>query len=378
MANKNEASKIRVENSVRLGDRTIGWGKPCYLVAELSANHRQDFDEAVALVHLAKESGADAVKLQTYTADTLTIRSDSDCFRIGGGTLWDGRTLYDLYDEAHTPWEWQPKLKEVANSIGLDLFSSPFDPTAVEFLERMGVPAYKVASPEIVDIPLIQTMARTGKPLIVATGMATLEEIEEAVTAARQAGAKDIILLKCTSAYPAPPEEMNLQTIPDLARRFGVPVGLSDHSMGIAVPVAAVMLDARMVEKHFTRSRALGGPDGAFSLEPQEFRQMVDAIRTAEKAIGTVHYGVSDGEARSRPFRRSLFVVVNVKAGEEFTSRNVRSIRPANGLHPRHLPEILGNRAACDIQSGTPLQWDMIEKTEGTPQEKYDVKRQSS
>jgi pseudaminic acid synthase len=335
---------------------------PAYVVAELSANHRQDFDEAVALVHLAKESGADAVKLQTYTADTITIRSDRECFRIGGGTLWDGRTLYDLYDEAHTPWEWQPKLKEVANSIGLDLFSSPFDPTAVEFLERMDVPAYKVASPEIVDIPLIQTMARTGKPLIVATGMATLEEIEEAVTAARQAGAKDIILLKCTSAYPAPPEEMNLQTIPDLAKRFGVPVGLSDHSIGIAVPVAAVMLGACMVEKHFTRARALGGPDGAFSLEPQEFRQMVDAIRTTEKAIGTVHYGVSDQEARSRPFRRSLFVVADVKAGEEFASRNVRSIRPGNGLHTRYLEEVIGRTATRNITRGTPLSWDLVSR----------------
>ena len=347
---------------IRIGNRIIGSSHPVYVVAELSANHRQDFDEAVKLVHLAKEAGADAVKLQTYTADTITIRSDREYFRIGGGTLWDGRTLYDLYDEAHTPWEWQPKLKEVANSIGLDLFSSPFDPTAVEFLERMDVPAYKVASPEIVDMLLIQTMARTGKPLIVATGMATLEEIEEAVTAARQAGAKDIILLKCTSAYPAPPEEMNLQTIPDLAKRFGVPVGLSDHSMGIAVPVAAVMLGACMVEKHFTRSRALGGPDGAFSLEPQEFRQMVDAIRTAEQALGTVHYGVSDREAQSRPFRRSLFVVADVNAGEKFTSRNVRSIRPGNGLHTRYLEEVIGRTATRNITRGTPLSWDLVSR----------------
>ena len=347
---------------IQIGNRRIGPGMPAYVVAELSANHRQDFDEAVALVHLAKESGADAVKLQTYTADTITIRSDRECFRIGGGTLWEGRTLYDLYDEAHTPWEWQPKLKEVANSIGLDLFSSPFDPTAVEFLERMDVPAYKVASPEIVDIPLIQTMARTGKPLTVATGMATLEEIEEAVTAAKQAGAKDIILLKCTSAYPAPPEEMNLQTIPDLAKRFGVPVGLSDHSMGIAVPVAAVTLGACIVEKHFTRSRELGGPDGAFSLEPQEFRQMVDAIRTAEKALGAVHYGVSAQEARSRPFRRSLFVVADVKAGEEFTASNVRSIRPGNGLHSRYLEKVIGHTATRNITQGTPLSWDLVSR----------------
>jgi pseudaminic acid synthase len=348
--------------NVRIGNRTIGQGYPVYIVAELSANHRQDFDEAIKLVHLAKEAGADAVKLQTYTADTLTFRSDRECFRIGGGTLWDGRTLYDLYAEAHTPWEWQPKLKELANSIGLDLFSSPFDPTAVEFLQRMDVPAYKVASPEIVDIPLIRTMARTGKPLIVATGMATLDEIEEAVTTARQAGASDIILLKCTSAYPAPPEEMNLLTIPNLAQRLGVPVGLSDHSMGIAVPVAAVILGACMVEKHLTRSRTLGGPDGAFSLEPQEFREMVDAIRTAEKALGTVRYGVSDLEARSRPFRRSLFVVVDIKAGEEFTSRNVRSIRPGHGLHTRYLEEVIGHTATRDITPGTPLSWDLVSR----------------
>lgn len=345
---------------ISIGTRNVGPGMPTYIVAELSANHRQDFDEAVQLVYLARESGADAVKLQTYTADTLTIRSDHECFRIRGGTLWDGRTLYDLYAEAHTPWEWQPKLKELANSIGLDLFSSPFDPTAVEFLECMDVPAYKVASPEIVDIPLIRTMARTGKPLIIATGMATLDEIKEAVIAAREAGANDIVVLKCTSAYPAPPEEMNLRTIPDLAKQFGVPVGLSDHSMGIAVPVAAVVLGACMVEKHFTRSRSLGGPDGAFSLEPQEFRQMVNAIRTAEKALGMVQYGVSDQEARSRPFRRSLFVVADLKAGEEFTSRNVRSIRPGHGLHTRYLEQVIGRTATRDITQGTPLSWDLV------------------
>jgi len=352
--------RAETTKTVRIGNREIGSGRRVYVVAELSANHRQDFEEAVRLVNLAKDAGADAVKLQTYSADTITIASDREYFRIGGGTLWDGRTLHDLYAEACTPWDWQPKLKEVANSMGMELFSSPFDPSAIDFLERMGVPAYKVASPEIVDIPLIREMARTRRPLIIATGMATLEEIEEAVTVARDAGAVEIALLKCTSAYPAPAEEMNLQTIPDLAKRFDVPVGLSDHSVGIAVPVVAVALGACIVEKHFTRSRALGGPDAAFSLEPQEFRLMVEAIRTAEKAIGTVHYGPSEEEARTRPFRRSLFVVESMEAGDEFTPHNVRSIRPGNGLHTRYLEEVVGRKATRAIGRGTPLSWDLV------------------
>ena len=339
------------------GSRRIGWGEPVYIVAELSANHNQDFEQAVALIHAAKEAGADAVKLQTYTPDTLTIPSDKEYFRITGGTLWDGRTLYDLYGEAYMPWEWQPKLKEIADEIGIDLFSTAFDPTAVDFLEEMGVPVHKVASFEIVDIPLIEKMARTGKPLIISTGMATLGEIEEAVQAARRAGATQIVLLKCTSAYPAPPEEMNLRTIPHLAEAFGVPVGLSDHTLGIAVPVAAVALGACIVEKHFTLSRDIPGPDSAFSLEPHELKAMVEAIRTVEKALGEVHYGVSEREAQSRVFRRSLFVVRDVKAGEVYTEENVRSIRPGYGLHTRYLNEVLGRRAVHDIESGTPLDW---------------------
>ena len=342
------------------GSRRIGWGEPVYIVAELSANHNQDFEQAVALIHAAKEAGADAVKLQTYTPDTLTIPSDKEYFRIGGGTLWDGRTLYDLYGEAYMPWEWQPKLKEIADDIGIDLFSTAFDLTAVDFLEEMGVPVHKVASFEIVDIPLIEKMARTGKPLIISTGMATLGEIEEAVQAARRAGATQIALLKCTSAYPAPPEEMNLRTIPHLSEAFGVPVGLSDHTLGIAVPVAAVALGACIVEKHFTLSRDIPGPDSAFSLEPQEFKAMVEAIRTAEKALGEVHYGVSEREAQSRIFRRSLFVVRDMRAGEVFTDENVRSIRPGYGLPPKYLPEILGRRAVKDIEKGTPLNWRLI------------------
>jgi N-acetylneuraminate synthase len=333
---------------------------PVYVIAELSANHNQEFEQAVKLVQAAKESGADAIKLQTYTPDTITIRSDRKCFRVAGGTLWDGRTLHDLYGQAYTPWEWQPKLKQLANDLGMELFSSAFDETAVDFLERMDVPVHKVASFELVDIPLVQKMARTGKPLILSTGMATFAEIKEAITAARDAGAEEITLFKCTSAYPSPPEEMHLRTIPHLIEAFQLPVGLSDHTLGISIPQAAVALGACLIEKHLTLSRSTPGPDSAFSLEPSEFKAMVDAIRIVEKALGQVHYGVSEEESKSRAFRRSLFVVENVKAGEVFTSDNVRSIRPANGLHPRHLPEVLGRLATRDISRGTPLAQDMV------------------
>jgi len=343
-----------------IAGRRIGCGAPVYVIAELSANHNQNFEQAVRIVHAAKAAGADAVKLQTYTADTITLRSDKECFRIAGGTLWDGRTLHDLYQEAFTPWEWQPKLKQVADELGLHLFSSAFDDSAVDFLEQMNVTAHKVASFELVDVGLIQKMARTGKPLIMSTGMATEEEIAEAVQTARQAGATQIALLKCTSAYPAPSEEANLLTIPELARRFDCPAGLSDHTMGIAVAVAAVALGARIIEKHLCLSRADGGPDSAFSLEPEEFKAMVDAVRTAEKALGSPQFAAGKREANSLRFRRSLFVVEDVKQGDLFTKQNVRSIRPADGLHPRHLGEVLGQRAACNIERGTPLSWDHV------------------
>jgi len=352
-----------MHRGIQIGLRPIGPGCPVYCIAEVSANHNHDYDQAVRIIHAAQEAGADAIKLQTYTADTITVSSGQDYFRVGGGTLWDGKTLYDLYAEAYTPWEWQPKLKDIANELGMDLFSSAFDATAVDFLEHMNVPAHKVASFELVDIPLIQKMARTGKPMIMSTGMATLAEIEEAVQAARDAGAEHIALLKCTSAYPAPPEEMNLQTIPDLAQRFKVPVGLSDHTMGLAVPVAAVAIGASIIEKHLTLSRSMPGPDSAFSLEPAEFKQMVDAVRVAEKALGEVHYGLSDKEEASRVFRRSLFVVADVNAGEMFTEANVRSIRPGHGLHPRHLSEVLGKCAARRIDRGTPLTWELISRS---------------
>jgi len=347
---------------MQIGNRQIGPRQPVYIVAELSANHNHDFDQAVKTIRAAKEAGADAIKLQTYTADTITICSDREEFRIGGGTLWDGRNLHELYGEAYTPWEWQPKLKQVANDLEMDLFSSPFDATAVDFLEEMDVPAYKVASFELVDIPLIQKMARTGKPVIMSTGMATVEEIDEAVQAARVAGATQIALLKCTSAYPASPDDMNLRTIPELARKFDVPVGLSDHTMGIAVPVAAVALGACVIEKHLTLSRSVPGPDSAFSLEPQEFKAMVDAVRIAERALGMVHFGASPLELKSRIFRRSLFVVQDLRQGQPFNDDNVHSIRPGHGLHTRHLREVLGKHATRDIEKGTPLTWDLVAK----------------
>jgi pseudaminic acid synthase len=347
---------------IKINGRSVGPGHPVYIVAEISANHGQDFDRAVGLIQAANAAGVDAVKLQTYTPDTMTIASDREYFRIRGGTLWDGRTLHDLYAEAFTPWEWQPRLKQVANDLGLDLFSTPFDASSVEFLEEMGVPAHKLASFELVDIGLIQKLARTGKPLIVSTGMASLAEIEEAVEAARAAGASEMVLLKCTSAYPADAAEMNLRTIPELARQFQVPAGLSDHSMGVSVPIAAVALGACMIEKHITLSRAAKGPDSAFSLEPAEFKEMVDAVRTTERALGEIRFGASDHEKSSLAFRRSLFVVADMKQGEVFSAASVRAIRPGHGLHTRHLPEVLGRRAACDIERGTPLSWKLVEK----------------
>ena len=345
--------------AINIGQRRIGAGEPVYIIAEMSANHHQDFDQAVKIIQAAKDAGADAVKLQTYTPDTITIDCRNDYFQIKG-TIWEGRNLYDLYREAFTPWEWQPKLKAIADELGLDLFSTPFDHTAVDFLEGMAVPAYKIASFELVDLPLIERVARTGKPLIMSTGMATLAEIDEAVRAARGAGAKEIALLKCTSAYPAAPAAMNLRTIPHLAEAFGVPVGLSYHILGIAVPVAAVALGACIVEKHLTLSCSRPGPDSAFSLEPGEFKEMVAAIRMAEQALGEVNYELAEQEATSRVFRRSLFAVQDIKAGETFTTENVRSIRPGHGLAPKCLPEVLGKKAAKDIKKGTPLSLQLV------------------
>jgi len=349
-----------MSESITINGRRVGPGESAYLIAELSANHNQDFDQAVRIIEAAKQAGADAVKLQTYTADTISLNSDTEYFQVKGGTLWDGKTLYALYQQAYTPWDWQPKLKKIANDLGMDLFSSAFDDTAVDFLEQMKVPAHKLASFELVDLPLIEKMAATGKPLIMSTGMASLEEIEEAVATARKMGATQIALLKCNSAYPEPPEDMNLRTIPEMARRFNVPVGLSDHTLGTTAAVTAIGLGACIIEKHLTLSRSKPGADSAFSLEPQEFKAMVDAVRTAEKALGHVYFGFSEKEQASRRFRRSLFIVEDMKQGELFSPRNVRSIRPGDGLHTRHLAEVLGKRAARDIQRGTPVSWDLI------------------
>jgi N-acetylneuraminate synthase len=346
--------------NIKINNRLIGPGHPVYVIAEMSANHNHNFNKAVKIIKAAKEAGADAIKLQTYTPDTITIDCNEECFQIRG-TLWDGQTLYDLYKEAYTPWEWQPRLKKIADDLGMDLFSTPFDHTAVDFLAKMDVPVYKVASFELVDLSLLRKVAQTGKPIIMSTGMATLAEIDEAVQTIRNAGGNQLALLKCTSAYPAPPDEMNLRTIPHLADAFGVPTGLSDHTLGIAVPIASVALGACIIEKHLTLSRQDPGPDSAFSMEPEEFKEMVDAIRTAEKALGTVRYEVSEQEAKSRIFRRSLFVVKDMKAGEVFTYENVRSIRPGHGLHPRYLKKILGKKVALDIKKGIPLGWKLIE-----------------
>ncbi|OGV42612.1 MAG: pseudaminic acid synthase [Lentisphaerae bacterium GWF2_57_35] len=345
---------------MKIAERSIDRGHPVYIVAEMSANHGHDFDTAVRIIRAAKEAGADAIKVQTYTPDTLTIDCDRTEFRIGKGTLWEGRTLYQLYGDAYLPWDWQPKLKSIANDTGLHFFSTPFDATAVDFLETMDVPAHKIASFELVDAGLLCKVAHTGKPVILSTGMATREEIDEAVAILRGAGCEQLALLKCTSAYPAAPEEMNLRTIPDMAQHYGVPIGLSDHTLGIITAVTSVALGACIIEKHFTLCRADGGPDSAFSLEPHEFKAMVDAIREAEKAMGTVTYEVSEHEKANRLFRRSLFTVRDMKAGELFTEKNVRSIRPGHGLLPKFLVDVLGKEASCSITRGTPLSWELI------------------
>jgi len=347
--------------SLRIDDIQIGEKLPVFIVAELSANHLQKFDNAVKIIKAAKEAGADAIKLQTYTPDTITIDCNNEYFQIKQGTLWDGQSLYELYKKAYTPWEWQPKLKEITESEGLIFFSSVFDRTAVDFLEKINVSAYKIASFEITDIPLIEYVALKAKPVIISTGIATFSDIEEAVNACKRMGNKQIALLKCTSAYPAPLEEINLKIIPNLANTFKAVVGLSDHTLGISVPIASVALGACIIEKHLTLDRALGGPDAAFSLEPEEFKAMVKSIREVEKALGEVSYDLTEKMKRSREFSRSLFVVKDMKAGEIFTEENIRSIRPGYGLHPKYLKGILCKKAIKNIKKGIPLRWELIE-----------------
>jgi len=334
---------------------------PVLIIAELSANHNQNFEIAIKTINAAKEAGADAVKLQTYTADTITIDSDKEYFQMKHGTIWDGTTLYKLYQQAFTPWEWQPKLKEYAEQLGLICFSSPFDKTAVDFLEKMNVPAYKVASFEISDIPLIEYIASKGKPVIISTGIATLADIEEAVNACRRVGNNDIALLNCTSSYPAPVEEANLLTIPHLRDTFNVVPGLSDHTMGSSVAIAGVALGARIIEKHFILDRNMDGPDSTFSMEPGEFKQMVIAIRDVEKALGKINYKLSPKIKKNRIFSRSLFIIKDVKSGDAITEENVRSIRPGYGLHPRYYDQILRKKFRKDFEKGTPLMWNQFE-----------------
>ena len=328
--------------------------KQSTIIAELSANHNGSIERAEQIIRAAADAGANAVKLQTYTADTLTIPCDNEYFRIKG-TIWEGRTLHDLYQEAHTPWEWTPRLMALAKDLGMDCFSTPFDATAVDFLEECGVSRYKIASFEVVDIPLLKKVAATSKPVIMSTGMATLAEIDEAVRTLRDNGAGELTLLKCTSAYPALPKEANLRTIPHLAQAFGCKAGLSDHTMGSAVAVAAVALGATVIEKHFTLSRADGGPDGSFSMEPHEFKQMVQDIRTVEKALGSVCYELTEKQKGSKAFRRSLFVVEDITAGEPFTPKNVRSVRPGAGLAPKYYDILMGKAAKKNYIKGTPL-----------------------
>lgn len=345
----------------KIGRSRIG-GRKTFIIAELSANHNQDFELARRTVKAAKDSGADAIKLQTYTADTMTLDVRNRYFKISQGTVWDGEYLHDLYKRAYTPWEWHPKLKSYAESLGLEFFSTPFDRSSADFLEKLKVPAYKIASFEITDLPLIAHVAAKGKPLIVSTGIARLPEIGEAVRVCERAGNRRIALLKCTSAYPAAPSQMNLRTIPDMARRFRCPVGLSDHSTGLAAAVAAVALGAVIVEKHLILARKRGGPDAGFSMEPEEFKALVLAVRETEAALGEASYKLSAKDLRSRVFSRSIFAAKDIKKGEAFSNGNIRIVRPAYGLPPKLLPRVLGKKAAQDIERGTPLKWAHLTK----------------
>lgn len=346
---------------IQIDNHLIDRNSSTFIIAELSANHRQDKKIAFETIKAAKEAGANAIKLQTYTADTITIDSDNDYFKIDSGTIWDGRTLYDLYKEAYTPWEWHKDLMDYAKELDIICFSSPFDYTAVDLLESLNVPAYKIASFEITDIPLIEYVASKKKPIIISTGIATMQEIEEAIAACKKAGNDHIVLLKCTSSYPAKIEDTNLLTMQNMKETFGVEIGLSDHTLGITVPIVAVTLGARVIEKHFILDKKIGGPDASFSLEPGEFKTMVDAVREAEKSLGNVDYQLTDKKIKNREFARSLFVVKNIKAGEVFTFEHVKSIRPGHGLAPKYIQDVLGRVARTDVERGTPVSWDLFE-----------------
>ncbi len=346
--------------SIKIGKKSVGEGQKTFIVAELSGNHNGDYNRAVEIIHAAAEAGADAVKLQTYTADTITIDCNKPWFMTSEGSLWEGRTLHDLYKEAYTPWEWHKGLIEEAGKLGLECFSSPFDFTAVDYLENLNVPAYKIASFEINDIPLIRKIAKLHKPIIFATGIAYEEDIQLALDTCREEGNEDIILLKCVSAYPTPYDMVNLRMMQCLSDKYGCLVGLSDHTLGSVVAEGSVVLGGKMIEKHLTLNRSAGGVDDAFSMEPAEFAEMVRNVRIMEQALGSYEYGISDKQASERRLSRSLFVVKDIKAGEKLTPENVRSIRPGNGMHTKHYEEVLGMTAINDIEKGTPLSWELI------------------
>ena len=348
-----------MNNNFKISGHQIGTDQPPYVIAELSANHNGDRAQAMLLIKAAKETGADAVKIQTYRADTITLNSDDDAFRIKGG-LWDRRTLYDLYEEAHTPWDWHKPMFDYARELGITMFSSPFDPTAVDLLEDLNAPAYKIASFEAVDLSLIRYVASTGKPMIISTGMADAEEIAEAIAAARDGGCRELAILHCVSGYPAPAEDYNLATIPDMIERFGLVTGLSDHTLDNTTAIASVVLGGAIIEKHFTLDRAGGGPDDSFSLEPAEFTQLCTNAKTAWAARGQVDYGRKSSEQGNVIFRRSLYVTKPIAAGEEITADNVRSVRPGHGLAPKHFDAVIGRRAARDLVFAQPLTWDCI------------------
>ncbi len=347
-------------NEIKIKNRKIGSNHPTYIIAEMSANHAGDIEKAIDIIHEAKKAGADCIKVQTYTADTITMDSDSEYFQIKEG-LWKGETLYSIYKKAFTPWEWQSQLKKEAEKIDIDFFSTPFDFSAVDFLESIDIEFYKIASFEIVDIPLIQYIASKNKPIIMSTGLASLGEIEEAVNAIRSVGNNQICLLRCSSSYPALPQDMNLKIIPHLRKTFNVPVGLSDHSMGSLAAIGAVALGANVIEKHFCLSRNIKTADSQFSMEPQEFKKMVDDIRQLERALGKIDYSVSEHERTYLKGRKSIFLTENIQNGELFTEKNIRIIRPGNGLKPKYYKQIINKRARKDFKKGTPLSWNMLD-----------------
>lgn len=350
---------------MKITNRYIGAQFPPFIVAEMSGNHNQSLERALQIVEAAHKAGVDAVKLQTYTPDTITLDVNTpDFFIEDKESLWKGRTLYDLYKEAYTPWEWHKPIFEKCRELGLIVFSTPFDETAVDFLEELDAPCYKIASFENTDLPLIKKVASTGKPMIISTGMATVAELDETVRTARANGCKDIILLKCTSTYPASPEDTNLLTIPHMRELFNCEVGLSDHTLGIGVAVASVALGATFIEKHFTLSRAEGGVDAAFSLEPQEMKMLVEETKRAWQALGKINYGATEKEKRSLKFRRSLYVAEDMKKGEVFTPKNLRVVRPGYGLEPKYYDLILGKRVKQDVKKGTPVSWDIVMERE--------------